>query len=100
MASLEAMGLTFQDMSAIAEELGLEFGAGAGFSGDIDPQLQETMQTACRGGQGSPGGFPGGEISPEMQAAFTERGIVPGSNSGLNPVLLDAVIEFLESKVG
>ena len=65
------------------------------------------MQAARESGQGPPegmefpGGRPGGEVglSQEVrQTAMAERGGIAGANLGLNSALLDAVIEFLESK--
>ena len=45
MQSVEAMELTFQDMGAIAEELGLEFG-GAGRFEVMTPEMQATREAA------------------------------------------------------
>lgn len=116
MAAIEAMELSFQDMGAIAERLGLEFG-GAGRFGDMTPEMQSTMEAMResgefpRGGQGGdfPGGGPGGgfggeggQLSPEArETAIAERGGFDraGARLGLNPVLLDAIIDFLQAKV-
>ncbi len=123
--AIQGMKLTMRDMGDIAEELGLEF-AGEGGFGNIDPELRATMQAARESGQappdgfgggvpgagpgggpgggfggGVPGGGPGGEgLSPEArQTAIAERGGFPGATLGLNTALLDALIEFLESKL-
>jgi hypothetical protein len=120
MTAIEAMELTFEDMGAIAEELGLEF-SGAGRFGDLTPEMQATMEAMREsgefprggpggefpgggpGGQGGPGGFGGqGGLSPEArETAIAERGgfTRAGAGLGLNPALLDAVIEFLQTKV-
>jgi hypothetical protein len=120
MNAIEAMELTFQDMGAIAEALGLEFG-GAGRFGDMTPEMQSTMEAMRESGEfprngsggdfpgGGPGGGPGGEfggeggqLSPEArQTAIAERGgfTRAGARLGLNPFLLDAIIAFLQAKV-
>jgi hypothetical protein len=118
--AIEAMELSMEDMRAIAEEMGIEFG-GAGRFGDLTPEMQATMEAARQSGQfpeGSfgggipdPGGGPGagGEpgaggvggdgLSPEArQTAIAERGEARGANLGLNPALLEAIIEFLQAK--
>jgi len=116
MAAVESMELTFQDMGAIAEALGLEFG-GAGRFGDMTPEMQATREAMResgglpRGGFGGdfPGGGPGGgfggeggQLSPEArETAIAERGgfARAGAGLGLNPTLLEAIIDFLQAKV-
>jgi len=116
MQSVEAMELTFQDMGAIAEELGLEFG-GAGRFEVMTPEMQATREAMResgefpRGGFGGdfPGGGPGGgfggeggQLSPEArETAIAERGgfARAGAGLGLNPTLLEAIIDFLQAKV-
>lgn len=119
MQAIEAMDLTFEDMGAIFEELGLEFG-GAGRFEDMTPEMQATMEAMResgdfpRGGPGGefPGGGPGGpgaggpggrfgdEFNPQaIQTAVAERGGQRGGGLGLNPALLDAIIDFLQAKV-
>lgn len=109
-AAIEDMQLTNGDMGAIFEELGLEFVGGGGF-GNLTPEMQATMQAARESGefpgsgrglgQGAGGGFPGGgEFDPDARAtAIAERGGARGANLGVNPVLLEAVIEFIEGKL-
>ena len=101
--AIDGMGLSFRDMSSIAEELGMDFGSG-GF-GNMNPEMQATMEAARESGQGPPGGFegpgfpgdPGMGFSPEARETTTvERG---GTGLGLPSSLLDAVIKFLEAKV-
>lgn len=124
LAALDGMSLSFEDMGAIAEELGLELGFGAGQFGDISPEMRATMQAARDSGQFPPGGFgdgpgpgfggggpgggagPGGgfgqgeSLSPEQrQTAVAERGGFRRAGLGVPALLLDAVIEFLEAKV-
>lgn len=120
-----AMNLTFEDMGAIAEELGLEFGPGR--FNDLSPEMQATMQAARESGQLPPGGFgPGGDfpgggpggglgagggggpgggfgqgegLSPEVrQTAIAERGGFRQVDLGVPSLLLDSLIEFLENK--
>ena len=121
LAALADTSLSFEDMGAIAEEFGLEFGGGQ--FGDISPEMQATMQAARESGQFPPDGFggagpgfggagpgggagpdgglgPGGGLSPEQrQTAIAERGGFRRANLGIPAPLLDAVIEFLEAKL-
>ena len=108
MAAIEGMGLTGEDMGAIFQELGLEFGGGEGRFGNLTPEQQATMQTARESGEfpgsrpgGGGGGFSGGgEFDPDARAtAIAERGGARGANLGLNPALLEAIITFLQGKV-
>jgi len=114
LAALADTSLGFEDMGAIAEEFGLEFGGGQ--FGDISPEMQATMQAARESGQFPPEGFggpgpgfggaapggglgPGGGLSPEQrQTAVAERGGFRRAGLGVPSSLLDAVIEFLEAK--
>jgi len=111
MKAINDMGLTFQDMRSIAEEMGLDFGSGR--IADMNPEMRATIEARRQSGQGPPGGGglgffmggPGGNpeegFSPEMrQTAIAQRG--GGSNRigvGLPSALLDAIIKFLEAKV-
>jgi len=106
--AIQAMGLTFEDMSVLFEELGVETGFAGRFR-DMTPEMRATMEAsgeASGGGFGGGGGIPGagggggsGELSPEArQTAIAERGGSRGATLGLNPALLDAIIEFLENK--
>jgi hypothetical protein len=119
LAEIETMELTFQDMQTVAEQMGIELGFGGRF-GDMTPEQQATMQAARESGQapqggpgggipgggpggGGPGGGPGGGagLSPEMrETAMAERGGFQRVNLGLPGPILEAVIEFLESKAG
>jgi len=113
-AAIEGMGLTGEDMSAIFQELGLEFGGGEGRFGNLTPEQQATMQAARESGEFPGGGIPGsglgqgrgggnpGEVglSPEArETAVAERGGTRGANLGLNPALLEAIITFLQGKI-
>lgn len=114
-AAIEGMQLTNEDTGAIFEELGLEFGGGGGF-GNMTPEMQATVQAARESGESPGGGFPGGgrgfgqgpdggvpgggEFNPDARAtAIAERGGFRGANLGVNPILLEAVIEFLVGKL-
>ncbi len=103
MKAIEEMKLSFRDMSSIAEEFGLDIKSG-GF-GNMNPEMQATMEAARAGGQGSQGGFggpgfpggPGMGFGPEARETTTVgRG---GTGLGLPSSLLDAIIKFLEDKV-
>ena len=53
-----------------------------------------------RGGQGFGGGIGGAEMDPDARAtAMAERDGARGAGFGINSVLLDGIIEFLEAKV-
>lgn len=114
--AIEGMQLTGEEMRSMFEELGIEAGNGPGNFGNLTPEMQATRQAARESGQvqgmgpgggmgfpggGPGGGFPGGgEISPEArETAIAERGGTRSANSGVNPFLLEAVINFLESKL-
>jgi len=113
LTTIDSMELTGQDMAAIFEELGLELSGGFGRFGNQTPEQQATMQAARESGQlpaggpGRGGGVPGlkpgggtGELDPDARAtAIAERGGVRGTQLGLNPALLDAVIQLLEGKL-
>lgn len=110
-----SMELTSEDMNTIAEELGLEIGFG-GF-GNMDPEVRATMQAARESGQAPPGGFGGGSggggglgnpgrgedfggLSPEgRQTAIAEGGGFRQAGLGIPIPMLEAVIEFLATKV-
>jgi len=116
LAAISAMQLTGEDMSQVAEDIGLSFGFGAGGGfGNLTPEQQETAQAARESGQGSPfgdfpsggnpggqggqgfQGFGGGQLSPEqqetMEARRAERGNV-GARFAL--IFADPLIELLE----
>jgi hypothetical protein len=115
-AAISAMHLTRDDMRQVFQDMGMSFGPGGGDFGNLSPEQMATMQAAQQSGQGSPGGgFPGGGVpgmggpppgeggnfSQEQRqtAMAAERGGASQSTQGVNPMLLDAVIKFLESKV-
>jgi hypothetical protein len=118
-AAIETMDLTMQDLGAIAEELGLELDNFGGRLGELSPEMQATREAVRESGQfpgggqgagpgggipgGGPGGgqgFGGGELSPEArQTAIAERGGLRGAQLGVNPFILEALIEFLETKL-
>ncbi len=118
---LASMDLSFEDMGAIAEELGLDFGM-AGRFGDITPEMQATMQAMRESGQFPEGGFGGGQglgggpgsrgpggggfggeagLSPEQrETAIAERGGFRQAGLGIPVQLLDAIIEYLSTMTG
>ncbi len=115
METITAMELSQENFAEVAEILGIETGFG-GRSGNMTPEMQATAQAvresgeAPSGGQSPGGGLPGmgggkgraggEELSPEArETAIAERGGARGAGSGINPVFLDALIEFLENKV-
>ena len=107
---IQNMDLTAEDMSSIAEELGIEI-FGAGRFGDISPEMQATMQAARESGQIPEGSFGGGGpggggfggntgLSPEQrETAIAERGGFQRAGLGLPTPLLEAIIQFLEAKL-
>jgi hypothetical protein len=107
---IEAMELTMQDMGSVAEILGLEMGGFGGDFGEITPEMQATREAMRESGNlQRPGGGlgPGGGQGPDgaemdptaRETAMAERGGTRGARSGINSILLDGLIEFLEAKV-
>lgn len=124
--AIAAMQLTTQDMADVAQERGLNFGAGARF-GNLDPEVQATIEAARQSGEFPQGGFPGGgpggggvpvpeggfpgggpggggfqgrEFTPEQQATLqARRASDGGANFGFSSAAFDALIEFLDAKV-
>lgn len=73
--SIKEMKLTREDMSQVFQEMGMNFGAGAGRFTNMTPEQQATAQAARQNGQGFPGGgFPGGGFPPS--------GDIPGGAGG------------------
>jgi hypothetical protein len=116
MASIEGMNLTMENMTEVAEILGIETDFGGRF-GEMDPEMQATMEAMRENGEGPPEGFgpgqgfgrgmsPGGQgfgglegLTPEMrETAMAERDGVFGRGFGINTRLLEAIIDFLENK--
>jgi len=105
------MELSIQDIGAIAEELGLDFGMDQ--FADLDPEPLVTMQAAGVSGQSSPADLAGlqprgmglepgieGRVNPEQQAdASAVRPGINGSTYGINSALLDALIEYLQQNL-
>ena len=114
LAEIEEMGISFQDMRAIAEQMGIELGFGSGGFGDLTPEQQATMEAARESGQflrggfggdfpgGGPGGGPGGAgMSPERrETAMAEDSGFQRVNLGLPQPILEGVIDFLEGRAG
>jgi hypothetical protein len=105
--AIDDMGLSFRDMSSIAEEFGLDFGSG-GF-GNMSPEMRAIMEAARASGQRPPGGFGGpgfpggGPGGPGEGFGGQSRGTATvtrsGTGFGLPSSLYDAIIKFLEAKV-
>ncbi len=110
---IKSMQLSREDFASVYETLGIEIAFG---SGDITPELQATMQAARASGEAPPEGFGGGQgggqgmgggpgggetaLDPAArETAIAERGGTRGAGVGINTALLDAIIEFLESKI-
>ena len=107
--TIAAMELTMEDFSDLSAALGIEsFGFGGG---NMDPEMQATMQAARESGEDPPQGFGrgqgfgggqgpgGGEVDPAArETAIAERGGSRGANLALNTTLLEAIIEFLKAK--
>ena len=119
--AIDNMNLTMQDMAGVMETLGIDtsnFGSRFG-TGTITPEMQATMEAARAngnfprggpggdfpgggpgGGQGFGGGFGGAEMDPSArETAVAERGGTRGTGIGVNTNLLDAIIQFLETKI-
>ena len=110
-ADIEA--ISFSDMQTLTQKFGLDMGRGGGF-GEMSPEMQATMQARRQSGQmpggggfpgGGPGGFPGEGGPPGAggagggQLGQTPQAGRGGGAVGVNPALLEAVIEFLRAKI-
>jgi hypothetical protein len=70
----------------------------AAAGGDLSSATGEKMGG---GGGGGSGGFGGQDLTPEMQATREAmRAEMSGAGFGMNTDIFDAVIEFLQSKIG
>jgi hypothetical protein len=119
--AIAAMQLTREDMTQLAEEMGINFGGGAGRFGELTPEMQATIEAARESGEFPQGGFPagggpgggglpgggfsggggpGGELTPEQQAtAQARRASGGGASIAVPPMVAEAVIEYLEARV-
>ena len=92
------MQLTQDDLTGLADSLGIEIGGSGGKFGDMTPEEIEAAQSA-RGGQSSPGdGVPGagpGGVAPGGNPPGENRG-AGGAATGINAMFFDAIIELLE----
>jgi hypothetical protein len=113
-SEIDSMGLTFEDMGKVFEILGVDMGFGRGF-GEMNQEMQSTVEAmresgggppeGFEGGQGPGGGmFPGGgpgfgrntsESDEVRETAMAER----GGGFGINSQLYEALIAFLEAKI-
>jgi hypothetical protein len=107
-AAISAMHLTRADITQVAQEMGLSLGGG-GF-GNFTPEQRATAQAARQSGQGSPGGgFPGGGFpgggpgggfnTQQRQTPIAGQAGTSQTTQGVNPLILDAIIKFLQAKV-
>ena len=113
--AIAGMDLTGETMSEVFQSLGIEPGSGigAGRFGDLTEEQRATMEAARESGQMPGGGFGGGagmragggvpgelqgaEINPELQATLQARRDSGQAGVRVSPVLLQAVIQYLES---
>jgi len=113
--AIAGMDLTGETMSEVFQSLGIEPGSGigAGRFGDLTEEQRATMEAARESGQMPGGGFGGGagmragggvpgelqgaEINPELQATLQARRESGQAGVRVSPVLLQAVIQYLES---
>lgn len=117
--AIAEMSLTGETMSEVFQSLGIEpgTGIGAGRFGDLTEEQRATMEAARESGQMPGGGFGGGlgmragagpggelpgglqgaEINPELQATLQARRDSGQAGVRVSPVLLQAVIQYLES---
>jgi hypothetical protein len=129
MQAVKAMNLTRQDIFAVMQEQGINFGGQGGQN--ISPEQIATLQAGRGsgngfrppdggfqgggfprggpdggggGGGGFPGGGPGGQnFTPQQQATAQARRANGGSGGGFNRVptaLIDAMVHFLQQKAG
>lgn len=122
--AIDEMQLSFEEMAAVYEKLGIEMAVG-GPRGTPDPAIQATMQAARESGEmpggggfggGDPGmmpggGVPGGEpgmgggfgggagIEARQTAAASGGEVQRDFGLGISSELLDALIAFLQAKV-
>lgn len=108
--AIAALKLTQQDMTQIAQEMGLGLGAGAGSFSNMTSDQQATAQAARQSGQGFPGGMPGMEGAPPGGAQGIIGGDMPPADTtgqtsvnrsagGNGAAMYDVVIQYLEGKV-
>jgi hypothetical protein len=107
-AAISVMHITQEDMAQVAQEMGLSLGGG-GF-GNFTPEQRATAQAVRQSGQGFPGGgFPGGGFSgggpgggfnpQQSQTPIAGQEGTSRTTQGVNPLMLDAIIKFLQAKV-
>jgi hypothetical protein len=107
-AAIEEMKLTRQDITSVAQEMGLNF-QGGGNSGNFTPEQRATAQAGRQNGQGFNGGgnfpgggpFGGGEPGGGGFNSGQRATPAPGQAGQFrsNTVFLNAIIKLLQSKV-
>jgi hypothetical protein len=120
--AINGMNLSFQDISLIAMETGLDLGNFGGQSGNLSPEARATFQAARQSGQFQ-GGYGGGQIPGAGGGGNRPGGGIPGEGGppvsstnttnttqsrgsggsfqklGISPAMIDAVIQFLQAKL-
>jgi hypothetical protein len=119
--AINGMNLSFQDITVIAKETGLDFGSFGGQSGNFSPEARATFQANRQSGGG--GNFGGGIPGAGGGGGNRQGGFIPGaggppasstittgttqtrasggafSKLGISPAMINAVIQFLQAKV-
>ncbi|MBE9524310.1 MAG: hypothetical protein IMY76_04370 [Chloroflexi bacterium] len=99
--AIVTMQLSQDDLTNLAESLGIEIGSGGKF-GDMTPEEIEAARAALGDGQQPPGGgVPGAGPAGGPPVGNTSSGnqVRGGATSRINPMFFDAIIELLEVKV-
>ena len=122
LAAIDGMNLSFQDIAAIAKQVGLDLGSFNGQSSNISPEARATFQAARQsgqfqggGGQFFGGGGGGGNSPPGAGIPGAGGGPAASTNTsnttqtrstggafqklGVTPALINAVIQFLQAKL-
>jgi hypothetical protein len=113
--SIKNMHLTYQDLPRIAQQAGVQIGGGGGQFGNISPEARATFQAARQSGQGGGnqggaripgfggggfggGGFGGGGGGNNTSSNNTQfRTVSAFQGTGLNEVVISAVIRYLQT---
>jgi hypothetical protein len=122
-AAIDALNLSFQDISAIGKQVGLDLGNFGAGSSNLSPEARATFQAARQSGQiqGGGGQFFGGEgggggnRQPGAGIPGVGGGPAASTNTsnttqtrstggsfqklGVTPAMINAVIQFLQAKL-
>ena len=114
MAAIEGMELSMADSNEVMEILGIETNFGGRF-GEMDPEMQATIEAMRESGEVPEGGFgrgmgPGGGMGPEggfpeggmrFEGGFPEGGMGPGGGeAGLSPEIRETAMAERGSAAG